>query len=186
MARNASIVHTIPGRMRIRIPSARADNKFLDQARAALRALPHVVEVSSNPLTGSLLVTYPPALQREFEGALTMGNGSPLPFDLKPADPPRSRRRKRRKKRDSELSRAVTDFFTEIDDAIKESTDNVLDLKTLLPLTLAALGITYVRGGKGTPVWLTLMLFAFSSFIALHGGPAGEAEAELLEEEVLG
>ncbi len=186
MARNASIVHTIPGHMRIRIPSAKADRRFLDQARAALKALPHVVEVSSNPLTGSLLIIYPPALQREFEGALAMGNGSALPFDLKPADPPRSRKVKRRTRRESELSRSVREFFTEIDDAIKESTDNVLDLKTLLPLALAALGITYVRAGKGTPVWLTLMIFAFSSFMALHGGPEGEVEAELLENEALG
>jgi hypothetical protein len=35
-------------------------------------------------------------------------------------------------------------------------------------------------------VWLTLMIFAFSSFMALHGGPEGEVEAELLENEALG
>lgn len=185
MAPNASIVHTIPGRMRIRIPSARADQKFLDKACAALKALPHVVEVSSNPLTGSVLILYPPALQSEFEGALTTGNGSPLPFELRPADAPPARRRRSHKPRKSELSALLTNLFQDLDYAIKDSTDNLLDLKTLLPLTLAALGITYVRQGKGTPVWLTLMIFAFSSFVALHGGAEGQLEAELLERQIL-
>src|SRR5690242_19425884 len=129
MAPNASIVHTIPGRMRIRIPSAKADNKFLDKACTALKALPHVVEVSSNPLTGSVLILYPPALQNEFEGALTMGNGSPLPFVLRPADPPPARRRRTHKGRNSETSKILTNFFRDLDYAIKDSTDNLLDLK---------------------------------------------------------
>ncbi len=190
MTRHGSIVHAIPGRMRIRIPSAKADSKFLDQARAALAALPCVAEVTANPLTGSLLITYAPASQRDFEGTLMTGNGSPLPFDLHRAASPRSsRKRTTRKGESSELAHAITNFVTGLDDAIKDATDNLLDLKTLLPLVLAGLGFTYVRNPKGTPVWLTLMMFAFTSFTVLHrGGPEAEAalEEEMLAEEALG
>jgi hypothetical protein len=190
MAREASIVHNIPGRMRIRIPSAKADPGFLDQARAALAALPKVVEVTSNPLTGSLLVVYAPASQRDFEGALKMGNGSPLPFELhRAADSPSAPKRKGRKHHKSEFARMIEEIFRGLDDAIRETTDNVLDLKTLVPLALAGLGFRFVRTGKGTPVWLTLMIFAFTSFTALHtGGSANEAalEGEAMAEEMLG
>ncbi len=189
MTRQASIVHNIPGRMRIRIPSAKADPNFLEQARVALAALPNVVEVTSNPLTGSLLVVYSPASQRDFEGALKMGNGSPLPFDLHKAGNPQSApRRTSRRHRKSEFARMVTDFLSAMDDAIRENTDNVLDLKTLVPLVLAGLGFTYVRTAKGTPVWLTLMIFAFTSFMALQAGaePAAAVESEMLAEEIVG
>jgi hypothetical protein len=175
--------------MRIRIPSAKADSQFLEQARAALAALPYVAEVTAHPLTGSLLITYAPGAQRDFEGALMTGNGSALPFELHRAvDQPATGRRKKRKRQSSELSQAITHMMTELDDAIKDSTDNVLDLKTLVPLVLAGMGFTYVGTGRGTPVWLTLMIFAFTSFTAFHRGESQEAalETEMMAEELLG
>jgi hypothetical protein len=190
MARQASIVHNIPGRMRIRIPSAKDDPSFLEQARAALAALPNVVEVTSNPVTGSLLVLYSPASQRDFEGALKMSNGSPLPFDLhKAADSQPARKRKSREHQKSEFAQMITDMFKGLDDAIREGTDNLLDLKTLVPLALAGLGFRYVRTGERTPVWLTFMIFAFTSFTALQPGGTGagtDLENEMMADEVLG
>lgn len=186
MLRNASIVHRIPGRMRLRIPSAKADSEFLEQARAAVAQLPHVLEVSCNPLTGSLLITYPRESQREFEDTLILGNGSPMPFVLQvtPQASTDPARKPRGRPQHSDLSRAVSDVVAAIDDAVRESTGNLLDLRTLLPLAMGGIGLTWMGRTKGTPLWLTLMIFAFSSFVALHGSGA-EFDGEFVAEQVL-
>ncbi|MGO9056133.1 MAG: HMA2 domain-containing protein [Candidatus Binataceae bacterium] len=178
MLRSASIAHRIPGRIRIRIPSAKADAEFLEQARAAVASLPGVLEVSCNPLTGSILILHSPDSELEIEGSLTGGNGSTLPFVLEtatskpPAVPPRRRRRKA--PRQSYLATAVAETVTEIDDIVREATGNALDLKVLLPLVAGGLGLTMLGKPRRTPAWLTLLMFAFSSFISLHGKEIAE------------
>jgi hypothetical protein len=178
MLRSGSIAHRIPGRIRIRIPSAKGDSEFLEQARAALSALPGVLEVSCNPLTGSILVLHLPGAELELEGAMTSENGSTLPFVLTAAqpdvDPPR--RRHRRAPRQSYLASAITETVADLDDAIRAATGNALDLKVLLPILAGGIGLTMMlRGSRRTPLWLTLMIFAFTSFTILHGEEGAEA-----------
>jgi hypothetical protein len=184
MLRSASIAHRIPGRIRIRIPSAKADSEFLEQARAALSTLPRVLEVSCNPLTGSILVLHVPGAELELEGAMTSQNGSTLPFVLTAAKPevvpPRTRRRKT--PRQSYLASAIAETVADLDDAVRAATGNALDLKVLLPIVAGSIGITMLRGSRRTPLWLTLLIFAFTSFTALHGEE--NAEAAIAEEVV--
>ncbi len=187
MLPNASIVHQIPGRVRIRIPSAKGDYEFLEQARAALSALPHVLDVTCNAWTGSLLIVYSQEFQREFENALALGNGSATtPFVLQAVSNSSTApaRETHGKPRRSELSRAVTEVVIALDDAVRESTGNLLDLKTLLPLAVGGAGLMLLGRTKGTPLWLTLLIFGFSSFVTLHGA-ASESGIESLAEEAL-
>lgn len=104
------------------------------------------------------------------EGALTSRNGGRLPFVLEtkpPAALPRTRPRKAPRR--SYLAAAVAGTVTEIDDTIREATGNALDLKVLLPLVAGGLGLTMLGESRRTPIWLTLLMFAFGSFISLHG-----------------
>lgn len=185
MLRSASIAHSSPGRIRIRIPSAKGDSEFLEQARAALCALPEVLEVSCNPLTGSILILHSPGTELELEGAMTSHNGSTLPFVLaaeKPhVDPPRRRRRKG--PRQSYLASAVAATVGDIDDIVREATGNALDLKILLPIGAGLLGLAMLGKPRRTPIWLTLLMFSFSSFISLHGEESAEAIAEEIVSE---
>lgn len=170
--------------MRIRIPSAKTDLEFLEQARAALAALPGVTDVSVNPITGSLLILHSPQSQQEFDHALASPSRKPLPFVLQAVSPPprsSSVRRKRRKPAGrSELSHAIVETVTELDDALRIATGGAMDLKLLVPIVMAGFGLTFLGRSRTTPIWLTLLMFAFTSFVALHGA-GGEVVAEELQ-----
>jgi len=169
--------------MRIRIPSAKADSEFLKQARAAISALPGVLEATYNPLTGSILVLHAPGAELELEGAMTSQDGNTLPFVLSAAKPDNNARRKRhRMPRQSYLASAIAETVAELDDIVRAATGNALDLKVLLPILAGSIGLTMLRGSRRTPLWLTLMIFAFTSFTILHG--EGGAEAAIAEEAI--
>jgi len=189
MIPSASIAHRVPGRIRIRIPSARADSEFLEKARAALASLPGVLEVTCNPLTGSLLVLHSPDIELQLEGGGTSHNGTTLPFVLQPATTPssaKSHKARGKRRRQSLLAHAVAETVTDVDDVVREATGNAVDLKILLPIVATVLAFAFSgRRARTTPVWLTLAMFAFSSFLSLHGPqgePVEEAVAELAEE----
>lgn len=169
--------------MRIRIPSAKADLEFLEQARAALASLPGVTDVSVNPMTGSLLILHSPQAQHEFDHALASPAQKPLPFVLQAVSMPPSsssiRRGRRKPAGQSDLSHAIVETVTDLDDALRTATGGAMDLKLLVPFVLAGLGVTFLGRSRTTPIWLTLLMFAFSSFVALHG--AGGAVAKELE-----
>jgi hypothetical protein len=56
----------------------------------------------------------------------------------------------------------------EVNTGIKRQTDNIIDLKFLLPFGVAMYGAFKADKRVGTPLWLTLMIFSFTSFVALH------------------
>lgn len=166
--------HRTPGRIRVRIPSAKGDTEFLEEARAALAALPGVIEVSSNPLTGSLLILHLPEVELDLEGATGSHNGGSLPFVVeKPSNPgPAPQRRKfRNGPRQSLVAHAIAESATNLDDAVRDATGDVLDLKVLLPIVVGGLALSFIGGpSRSAPIWLPLIIFAFSSFLSLHGG----------------
>jgi hypothetical protein len=188
MIRSASITHRTPGRIRIRIPSAKGDSEFLEQVRTALASLPGVMEVTCSPLTGSLLVFHPPEVELELERTLTARNGTPLPFVLQPDVPsPTAKPHQPNRKRvqQSLLANAVAETMAELDDAVGEATGISVDLKILAPLAAAGFGFSLVGRNRITPLWLTLLMFAFSTFLDLHqpqSGPTGDGAAGLSEQ----
>lgn len=182
MRPTAYIVHHIPGRVRIRIPDAKNDPDLIEKIRSDTCRARGVENVQCNPTTGSLLIRYDAALLRNFEE--TLSKDPALTFELiaDPADPPNDGRRARAH-RHSHTAQGIVDLFTEVDDAIKAATDNQLDLKILLPVSIGVFGLLALRSSAATPLWLTLIIFSFHSFLTLHHlGPAGNAvqEAELV------
>jgi len=55
---NAYLVHSSPGRMRIRIPSMRNNLEFFEHAADTLEKLSNVTRVRMNPRTASILVLH--------------------------------------------------------------------------------------------------------------------------------
>ena len=51
---------------------------------------------------------------------------------------------------------------------LKKATDNSVDLNVALPLSLGVLSAVTIGLEAGTPIWLTLALSAFHSFVSLH------------------
>ena len=171
----------IPGRIRLKIPHAKHNARVLEAIAESTRTLSGVQSVEHNPTTGSLLIHYDPQLNGNFEKQLAEHGASTRHFSLQPSQPQASGRRPSR--RQSEAAKTISHFFTSVDDEVRYVTDNYLDLKVLLPLAAIGVGITtFAReGSRVTPIWLTLGIFAFSSFLSLHsvvGSPAEEAVAE--------
>jgi hypothetical protein len=51
---------------------------------------------------------------------------------------------------------------------VKRATNNAVDLKVLLPLGLAVYSLLKFEAEMATPLWVTLGIFSFNSFVALH------------------
>jgi hypothetical protein len=171
MRPEAYVAHHIPGRLRIRIPGAKYNSELLEEIKQTTRGLPNVLDVECNPLTGSLLIWYRPAAHRTFEKTLAQSLDSAVPFSLQtPATQNRARSRRRNEKyRPSHVATAVIDAANELDQEIRYATNDQLDLRVLLPFVAAGVGILALRTTRVTPLWLTLLIFAFSSFLGLHG-----------------
>lgn len=187
MRPRAYISHHIPGRVRIKVPDAKRNPALLEKMREVILSAPGVKTVDCNPLTGSLLIHYS-AHAHENPAFLSGSNGFASPFSLDPPDPPRSnrsgsrvRRRTAREREPSEAAQAIREFFVGLDDAIRLATDNQLDLRVLLPVAAGVVGFVLYPKAISTPMWLTLTIFAFSSFLILH--PPGGVGAELAELE---
>jgi hypothetical protein len=91
----------------------------------------------------------------------------------RPGVPPR-RALRRARSEPSAAAKAITSFFKSLDREIRQATDNELDLKLLLPLAAGALGLVAFERKAATPLWLTLLIFAFHSFLTLHGVAVAE------------
>ena len=81
----ARVVHSVPGRARLRVPGAKGDARTLEALQTALEDAPSVSDVRVNPLTGSLLVVHDGPIgdilrQVEQRGGLRVDAGTPEPW----------------------------------------------------------------------------------------------------------
>lgn len=65
----AEIVHTLPGRTRLRIAARRGQGTFFAAVATGLLSLPGVSQVNIRPLTGSILIEHGQTLEEICEGA---------------------------------------------------------------------------------------------------------------------
>jgi hypothetical protein len=78
----------------------------------------------------------------------------------------------------SETARAFVDFCRNLDNEIKISSKNVIDLKMLLAVGVVGFTILEVGAAAATPVWVTLTLFGLNHFIEMQTAESEErAEA---------
>ncbi len=71
----------------------------------------------------------------------------------------------------SHSAKVVFEALKQFDIQLKKATDNNLDLKVLAPLGLAVYAFLELGFEAATPVWLTLGVFSFNHFVALHTQP---------------
>ena len=53
--------------------------------------------------------------------------------------------------------------------------ENGADLKIILPVSLAVYALLKMGSAATTPLWVTLGLFSFTSFVSLHPGALEES-----------
>jgi hypothetical protein len=174
MLPQAYLLHHIPGRMRINLPALKGDGWLLQEIRESLSPLPGVRDIETNSLTGSVLLRYAAdefenfgarlAEQAERDGLFTLNlppRNSGRRLSMRSAEPVNVTGA-------SEMARAITGIMGEVNTGIKRQTDNIIDLKFLLPFGMAMYGAFKADKRAGTPLWLTMILFSFTSFVMLN------------------
>src|ERR1700757_2840058 len=58
MALHAYVQHSIPGRLRLRLPAAKGEEQELRQISSAIAKTEGIDQVEYNPITGSILIHY--------------------------------------------------------------------------------------------------------------------------------
>lgn len=175
MSHRAKVVHSIAGRMRVKIPAGKRNPHVLRNIKHSLAPIRGIHEIAAEPVTGSLTIHYSGYSPEHFRETLAEHGRATGLYDLAPpeltevdklaagiqqeADFLASR---------SELARSIVNTTKSLDVALKKATNNNVDLKVLLPLVLAAYTVFEYGAEASTPLWVTLGIFSFNSFVALH------------------
>jgi cation transport ATPase len=176
----ARVVHHVKGRIRFKLHNAKGNHHFLERVQQSLSPVAGVRHVDVNAATGSVVVHYDETTHPDFSQTLASHGESADLFSLEPlgisevdeiAD--KIQREARFLAQHSEAAKSAVDFVSNLDQALKRATDNTVDLKVLLPMGLAVYAFLELESDITTPLWLTLAIFSFNSFVALHHHPAG-------------
>jgi Heavy metal associated domain 2 len=172
---SARAVHHVRGRIRLKIPASKGDSRLLDEIKQTIAPLEGVRRVDTNPSTGSVVVHYDPALHVSFHEQLADHAENACPFLLMPPELTEVDELAKKIEQEaqflsqhSEAARTIVEGFKRLDSAIKMATHNTVDLKVLLPLGLAVYSFAEIGLEASTPLWVTLGIFSFNSFLTLH------------------
>jgi hypothetical protein len=162
----ANVTHNSRRRIRLRIPGAKRDNELLKRIATRTREVGGVDSTEFNPSTGSILIRYAEAAVSDLEAIRAALSGSELALEL--IEPWVEEEAEQWLEEKSETAERLESLLREADAAVKWATANKVDLRLLLPLAALALGVAnFSRKNAPTPLWITLMIFAFTSFAVL-------------------
>jgi hypothetical protein len=172
---NLQIAHQVPGRVRMKIPSAKGNPELLQQISETFSQIPGIEQITVNPVTGSVVLHYDADLHDEFHGGLQHHAGR-HGHDHAPTTEIDGLADKIADEAEflaehSASARAVVDFFKSMDRNIKSATNNNVDLKILLAGGIILFTVFEVGATAATPVWVTLALFAMNHYIEMHQHP---------------
>ncbi len=185
MASAATISHSVPGRLRVRVQATSVGERdeVLD-AVASLGRTPGVRQVRTDHRTGSALVTYDPD-ELELDALVGLLRGAHAA--LRALAPPSVV---------SSLDAGISETASVIrsgvrvaDGSVMRATRGVVDLRVLVPIGLAGLSASQlVRNGIGlkTIPWYVLAYYAFDSFVKLHDGAEAASTLALQQATVDG
>jgi hypothetical protein len=168
MKQRAYIAHHVPGRIRIRLINSKGDRAFLEQISQSIAPRPGVRRVEVNPTTGSVVIHYENSQFDEFKKGLAdhAADEDLFILDLNSH------------MEEGHISHSIDTGFKNLSNTLKRATDGAIDLKEIFPIALAAVALAFLKSAEGTPLWVTLLNFSFSSYMSLH-------EPEVVEHAVI-
>jgi hypothetical protein len=170
-----NIAHQVPGRIRLKIPSAKGNPELLKEISETFGVVPGIERIIVNPTTGSVVLHYDTDRHDEFHGgfhAVHHAHRPPSTDIDQMAD--KIEREAEYLARHSRSARALVDLFRQIDDEVKRATDNHVDLKIVLALGIIGLVVLETGAAAATPVWVTLSIFALNHFIEMQAQHSDE------------
>ena len=174
----AKIAHHVPGRMRLKVDTAKGNDALMEEIRQTLVNVPGIHDIEVNSSTGSVTVHY--AVDTHPEIHTTIDHHQEH-FAVGPHAAPVTKLDDMTRMiadeaeflaEHSHSARIVVDFCKQIDTNIKKATNNTLDLKVLLPLGLAGVAFLEIGATAATPVWVTIALFSLNHFVELQAHQA--------------
>jgi hypothetical protein len=153
----ALVSHSLPTRLRIKIPSRKRDAAYFAAVQEGLSSCPGVTRVEVNPLVGSVLVHY-------------SGDAKSLAAHAKAR---RLFHVKAGKARRRSIMGEVAATFGTYNSQLKKMTGGELDLASLVFLSLVVSGVYQIlRGNLTAPAWYTAFYYALGVFS--HNRPVDE------------
>jgi Heavy metal associated domain 2 len=170
-----SIAHQVPGRVRMKIPSAKGNPELLQQISETFAVIPGIEHVTANPLTGSVVLHYDVDRHHEFHGRLQPGAAPPTQID---DFANKLQQEAEYLARTSDSAKAVVDFCKKLDREIKVATGNAVDLKIVFAVGIVGVMFLEIGATAATPVWVTFAIFAVNHFVEMHApGPSAPTTA---------
>lgn len=166
MIQGATVVHHVPGRVRVRIPHARHNAALLTQIRDFVCDLHGVRQVDINAYTGSIVVHYAPEAEQDLRRLLPGDGGGEIGEIEAEAEFLAAH---------SKTALAIFNFFKGLDDGVRQATGNAVDLKVLAPAALALWAFFKAGSEISTPLWVTLAIFSINAFVTLHSTTSAQA-----------
>lgn len=180
MPHEAKVSHSTRGRIRVKIPAAKRNLPILNEITQSITGVEGIRNIETNVVTGSIVVEYDHRASPDFPQRLTSHGANTGLFNLQAPELSEVDELAANIEREaeflaahSEAARTIVDAVKILNTGLKRATHNNLDLKVLLPFGLAAWAIVEHDPEIATPLWLTLSIFSFNSFVSLHAQPAG-------------
>jgi Heavy metal associated domain 2 len=191
MTSGIQIVHYLPGRVRVKLPRLKGNASLAGEVERTLAALQGVCHVETSTTTGSVLVLFEPrlltSLALETVGSLMeLAHTLGLSFEDGDIDLLQhwvhAAAHGTRSETPMAFGSTITAFFDNVNAGVTRIIGGWGELQTLVPLTLAFLGLRSLLWTENLPfpTWYDYLWFAFSAFVALNGPRAtGEADQRL-------
>jgi Heavy metal associated domain 2 len=153
-----ALIHHHPGRLRVRADVFR-EGDAAERVRAALDAEPGLTGVTHNPRTGSLLVEYQPGLAEPEPILARIASAAGLAMPDEHAS-----------RRPRQPALVAIDAARELNDLVHDITGQQADLRALVPVAMAALGVySFVyHDDARLPRWDNLLYWSYNVFSQLH------------------
>jgi hypothetical protein len=168
------VAHQVPGRVRLKIPSAKGNPALLQEIGDAFSRIPGIGHVTVNPVTGSVVLHYDAELHDEVHNSLQRHTGQVWRNGQRPPDTEIDTLAHKIEDeaeflaQHSKSAKAVVDFCKKLDCEIKIATNNNVDLQIILAFGIIGFTLLELGASAATPVWVTLSLFAMNHFIEMH------------------
>jgi hypothetical protein len=170
--------HSVPGRMRLRVPKPRS-NEQVRQMASRVEQAKHVTAVEANPTTGSLLVQFQAddPIDLVIDELRLAGFEIAKAFERTPAGVHTQ----------SRSAAAIENVMSRANAQLHLATRGHVDIRLIVPAIYMAFGVRNMLRGRGRlrdASWYQLMYWAFDSFFKLHeeatvkGGTGGTARAD--------
>jgi len=177
---SVTVIHAIPGRMRLRIPSLKGNEDLARPLRERLSSIPGVAYVEVNPVTGSVLVVHQGREPNapELVHSLAQGLSPIIGVDPQRLQAHLTRDARPRGSRPLLHRDRVHGFFSDLNASVRSATGGA-DLNLLVPALLVLLGFRrlLLEGGLHPPRWYDFMWFGFATYLMLNN-PAIAKELE--------